>query len=127
MQEVISVIRGKSPHYFRFGAISFFLKTLSSLLSFGQRKMNLKKKKDTTATGGGNEDVTLGSSLLHGDNLVSLHAGLESVDGVDLSDEDTGTHSLESLGTSLADISVSSNNSNLRKMCVSRRRNNICV
>lgn len=68
---------------------------------------------DVTATSGGDEDGGLGSSLLHGDNLVSLHASLESVDGVNLSDEDTGSHSLESLGASLADISVSSNDGDL--------------
>lgn len=46
---------------------------------------------DVPVTGGGDEDVGLGGSLLHGHNLVTSHGGLESVDGVDLGDEDTGT------------------------------------
>jgi len=40
---------------------------------------------DVTATSGGDEDLTNGSSLVHGDDLVTLDSGLEGVDGVDLS------------------------------------------
>lgn len=76
---------------------------------------NLKvlANKNVTATGGGDEDLTLGSSLLHGDDLVSLNSGLKGVDGVNLGDEDTGTHAAESIGTALADITVTSNNGDL--------------
>jgi hypothetical protein len=68
---------------------------------------------NVTATGGGDEDLTLGSSLLHGDHLVALDSGLKGVDGVNLSNEDTGTHAAESIGTALADITVTGNNGNL--------------
>ena len=54
---------------------------------------------DVTVTGGGDEDVAAGSSLLHGGDLVTGHRGLESVDGVDLGDDDTSTVGAEGLGT----------------------------
>lgn len=41
---------------------------------------------DVTAAGGGDEDLTLGSSLLHGGDLVARDGGLEGVDGVNLGD-----------------------------------------
>ena len=69
--------------------------------------------KDVTAAGGGNEDLTKRSSLLHGGDLVALDSGLEGVDGVNLSDKDTGTHAVKSLGTALADITVTGDNGNL--------------
>lgn len=68
---------------------------------------------DVTATGGGDEDLTKGSGLLHGGNLEALDSGLESVDGVNLGDKDAGTHAVESLGTALADVTVTGNNSDL--------------
>ena len=60
--------------------------------------------KDITASGGGNEDLTLGSGLLHWHNLEARDGGLESVDWVNLSDDDTGTHGVESHGASFSDI-----------------------
>lgn len=69
--------------------------------------------KDVTATSGGDEDLTGRGSSLHGVNLVTLDGSLEGVDGVDLSDNDTGTHGVESLGTTLADITVTSDDSDL--------------
>ena len=67
---------------------------------------------DISATGGGDEDVSLGSGFFHGENLVSLKNGLECVDGVDLSDEDASTHSFQCLGATFADITVSGNDAN---------------
>lgn len=46
---------------------------------------------DVSATGGGNEDLTLRSGLGHGGNLETRNGGLEGVDGVNLGDDDTGT------------------------------------
>lgn len=69
--------------------------------------------KDITATSGGDKDLTNRGSSLHGVNLVTLDGSLEGVDGVDLSDNDTGTHGVESLGTTLADITVTGNDSDL--------------
>ena len=75
--------------------------------------LEVTANKDVTATGGGDEDLTNGGSRLHGVNLVTLDGGLEGVDGVNLSDDDTGTHGVESLGTTLADITVTGNDSDL--------------
>lgn len=68
---------------------------------------------NVTATGGCDEDLTERSGLLHGDDLETGNGGLKSVDGVNLGDEDTGTHAVESGDTALANITVSGNNSNL--------------
>jgi hypothetical protein len=69
--------------------------------------------KDVTAASGGDKDLTLGSSLLHGGDLVARNGGLEGVDGIDLSDNDAGTHAVESLGTALANVTETSNNGDL--------------
>lgn len=53
---------------------------------------------DVAAAGGGNEDVSLGSGLLHGDDLETGHGSLEGVDGVDLGDNDTRSVGAERLG-----------------------------
>lgn len=68
---------------------------------------------DVTAAGGGDEDLTKRSSLLHGGNLKALDGSLESVDRVNLSDKDTGTHAVKSLGAALADITITSDNADL--------------
>lgn len=53
---------------------------------------------DVTAASGGDKDVTLRGGLLHGRDLESSHGGLESVDGVDLGDDDTRAVRAERLG-----------------------------
>lgn len=53
---------------------------------------------DVPVSGGGNEDVGAGSSILHGGDLETGHGSLEGVDGVDLGDQDTGTVGAEGLG-----------------------------
>lgn len=68
---------------------------------------------DVTAAGGGDKDLTDGSGLLHSGDLEAGDGGLESVDGVDLGDDDTSTHRVESLGAALADITEPSNNGDL--------------
>ena len=68
---------------------------------------------DVTATGGGDEDLTLGSSLLHGGDLEAGDGSLEGVDGIDLSDDDAGTHGVESLGATLTDITETGDNGDL--------------
>jgi hypothetical protein len=68
---------------------------------------------DVTATSGGDENLTLGSGLLHGGNLETGNGSLESVDGVDFSDDDAGTHAVESLGATLTDITEASNDGDL--------------
>ena len=68
---------------------------------------------DVSVTGGGNEDVGSWSSLLHSGDLVTGHGGLESVDGVDFGDNDSGTVGSEGLGTSLSDITETSDDGDL--------------
>ncbi|KAG9954788.1 S-adenosyl-L-homocysteine hydrolase-like protein, partial [Aureobasidium melanogenum] len=68
---------------------------------------------NVTAAGGGDEDLTNGSGLLHGGDLVTRDGGLESVDGVDLSNENAGTHGVEGLGATLTDITETSDNGDL--------------
>jgi hypothetical protein len=69
--------------------------------------------KNVTATSGGDENLTLRSGLLHGGDLEAGDSSLKGVDGVDLGDNDTGTHAVESLGAALADITETSDNSDL--------------
>jgi hypothetical protein len=68
---------------------------------------------DITATSGGDKDLALGGSLLHRHNLETRDGSLESVDRIDLGDDNTGTHAVESHGTSLSDITETSDNGNL--------------
>lgn len=68
---------------------------------------------DVTAASGGDEDLTKGSSLVHGGDLEALDGSLEGVDRVNLGDQDTGTHAGESLSAALADITITSNNTDL--------------
>lgn len=68
---------------------------------------------DVTAASGGDENLTLGSSLLHGGDLEARDGSLESVDGVDLSNDNAGTHGVKGLGATLADITETGNNGDL--------------
>ena len=68
---------------------------------------------DVSAAGGRDEDLTERGGLLHGDDLEAGHGSLQSVDGVDLSDHDAGTHGVQSLSTALADVTVASNDTDL--------------
>lgn len=68
---------------------------------------------DVTATSGGDEDLTLGSSLLHGGDLEAGDSGLQSVDGVDLGNDNASTHGVESLSATLTDITEAGDNGDL--------------
>jgi len=68
---------------------------------------------DITATGGGDEDLTDLGGLLHGGDLVTGHSSLESVDGVNLGNEDAGTHAVEGHGATLTDITETGNDGDL--------------
>jgi hypothetical protein len=68
---------------------------------------------DVSASGSGNEDLSDARSLLHGHDLVTRDSSLESVDGIDFRDNDTSTHSMKSHGTTLSNITVTSNNCDL--------------
>ena len=54
---------------------------------------------DVPAASGGDEEVGTGSSLLHGGDFITGHGGLESVDRIDFSNEDTGAIGAERLST----------------------------
>ena len=69
--------------------------------------------KDVTAASGGDEDLADGGSLLHGGDLVAGHGSLEGVDGIDLSDDDAGTHVTERDSAALADITETGDNGDL--------------
>mmetsp|Transcript_110548 Transcript_110548/g.191602 ORF Transcript_110548/g.191602 Transcript_110548/m.191602 type:complete len:251 (+) Transcript_110548:228-980(+) len=66
-----------------------------------------------TAPSGGDEDVSLLASIIHGGDLITLHGALQRVDGVNLSHNNTSTKGAQGLAATLADITISSNNSNL--------------
>jgi hypothetical protein len=68
---------------------------------------------DISAPGGGDEDLTLAGSLLHGGDLEAGNGSLEGVDGVNLGDEDTGTHSVEGHGATLSDVTETGNDGDL--------------
>ena len=68
---------------------------------------------DVLVSGGGHEDASPGDGFFHGGDFVTFHGSLEGVDGVDLGDDDPATESAEGLRTALADITVSSDDSNL--------------
>lgn len=46
---------------------------------------------DVATSSGGNEKVGAMSGVLHGGHFVASHGGLESVDGIDLGNEYSGT------------------------------------
>ncbi|KAF1770050.1 hypothetical protein GCK72_001867 [Caenorhabditis remanei] len=77
------------------------------------KKLEVLSGDNILASGGGDNDIGLWSSLLEGGNFVSFHGGLKSIDWIDFGDDNTRTESLERGGRSLSDVSVSSNNGNL--------------
>ena len=54
---------------------------------------------DIPVTSGGDEDVGSRSSVFHGGDFVTGHGSLESIDRVDLGDQNTGTVGAEGLST----------------------------
>jgi hypothetical protein len=68
---------------------------------------------DVGTTSGRDEDLALGGSFGHGENLVTGDGSLEGVDGINLGDQDTGTHGTESHSTTLSDVSETGDNSSL--------------
>lgn len=54
---------------------------------------------DVPVTGRGDEEVGTRSGVLHGRDFETSHSGLESVDGVDFGDENSGSVRSQSLGT----------------------------
>lgn len=68
---------------------------------------------DVLVASGGHEDVGLRDNILQGKDLKTLHQGLEGTDGVDLSHNDTSTSLFECSSTALANITITTDHSNL--------------
>ncbi|KAE8722565.1 Serine hydroxymethyltransferase 2 [Hibiscus syriacus] len=68
---------------------------------------------DVLVTGGGDKDISLGDDVFEGQNLKSFHESLKSTDGINLSDNDTSTGLFQGSSEALANITVTTDNSNL--------------
>lgn len=68
---------------------------------------------DVLVASGGHKDVSLRDNIFQGEDLETLHKGLEGTDGVNLSNDDTGTSLLESSSTALANITITADHGNL--------------
>merc|ERR550517_659994 len=68
---------------------------------------------DVFATSGGDKDVAPLDTILNGGDLITLHGCLQSIDGIDLSDDDPATETPQGLGAAIADISVAGDHGNL--------------
>lgn len=68
---------------------------------------------DAGAAGGGDEDHGSRGGRVHGGDFVAFHGGLEGVDRVNLSDDDTGAEGTERLGAALANVTVACDDGNL--------------
>merc|ERR1712029_458514 len=68
---------------------------------------------DVFASGCGDKDVTPLYTVLHSGDLIALHGCLQSIDGVDLSDDDPATETPQGLGAALANGSVAGDHRNL--------------
>ena len=53
---------------------------------------------DVPVASGGYKDIGARSSILHGGNFITRHCSLESVDRIDLGDENASTVGTERLG-----------------------------
>ena len=58
---------------------------------------------DVPVAGGGDEHVGTVRGVFHGGDLVASHGSLESVDGIDLGDDDAGSIRAQGLCTLLKD------------------------
>eukprot|EP00043_Microstomoeca_roanoka_P006097 m.60201 g.60201 ORF g.60201 m.60201 type:complete len:366 (+) comp13270_c0_seq1:453-1550(+) len=75
--------------------------------------LKVLRAENTLAASGGDKDGGLLAGLLHSGHLVTLHGGLESVDGVNLGDQDASTHTTKRLSATLTDITIASNDGSL--------------
>lgn len=59
---------------------------------------------DIPAARGGHEDLALWCGLFHRGDLISRHCCLKGVDGVDFSDQNSGSHRMKRLCTSFSHV-----------------------
>lgn len=76
--------------------------------------LEVRTDQDISATGGSNEDLSKGSSLVHGQNLVTGDSSLKGIDRINLGNDNTSTHGVESSCTTLSDITETGNNGDLK-------------
>jgi hypothetical protein len=65
---------------------------------------------DVAVTGGGDEDLGDGESILKSGDLEASHASLEGTDGINFGNDDTSSLSFEGFGASFSDVSISADN-----------------
>ena len=58
------------------------------------------KRDDVQIAGAGDVDIAAAEGFLDRGDLVTFHRGLQSVDGVDLGDDDASAHAAEGVGLS---------------------------
>lgn len=75
--------------------------------------LEVRASDDVTATSGGDEDLTNVGNLTQWGDLVTRDSSLQSVDRVDLRDDDTGTHRTQSVSTTLTNITETSDDGGL--------------
>ena len=68
---------------------------------------------DVRASGGGDEDLSQRSGLIHGGDFVAFHRGLKGIDRIDFRDDNAGSESAKRLSGAFADITISGNNGSL--------------
>lgn len=75
--------------------------------------LEVSADQNITATSSGDKNLAKRSGLVHGGDLITLNSSLEGVDGVNLSDENAGTHAVQGLSATLSDVTVAGNNGDL--------------
>ena len=68
---------------------------------------------DVEIAGGGDEDVGLVGGIIHGDDAVAFHRGLQRADRIDLGDPDLGRQRAQRLGGALADVAIAGDHGDL--------------
>ena len=68
---------------------------------------------DILAASGRDKNITAADCILHCGDLVTLHAGLQSVDRVDFGDDDTAAEAAKRLGGAFTNVTVAGDQGNL--------------
>lgn len=76
-------------------------------------RLHVLGRDDALATGGRDKNATARSRLVHGGHFVALHGRLQSIDRIDLGDDDTSAERTQRVRTSLAHVTVASDDGHL--------------
>merc|ERR1711862_647794 len=71
--------------------------------------LHVLKSDDVEIACGGGENIDLTHHIIHGHHLETFHACLQGTDGITLRDQGTGTRTAERKGTTLANITIATN------------------